>query len=79
MRKTRIRYHLEETIKTKNKALQNKSIIHLENGAKFWLRLTEAIKQYQEVSLLLITTYKFSWSYFYPKVLKDIELVKGPI
>lgn len=69
--------YLDEAVKTKNKELQTKSILHLEKASKHWEDIINTTsKQYQEVSLLHIKTTKFSWKVFYPQVLKDIEIAK---
>ncbi|WP_157961078.1 hypothetical protein [Lutibacter citreus] len=70
---------LDEAVKTNNKNLQAQAIEHLKNAAVQWEKLIEATQQYQEVSLLHIRTYKFSWKYFYPKVLKDIEIAEDAL
>ncbi|MEN0049802.1 MAG: hypothetical protein AAF806_22260 [Bacteroidota bacterium] len=67
---------LDMARKTGNAKLQKKAIEHLEAAADYWQELIAATQQYQEVSLLHIRTYKFSWEYFYPKVLKDIEIAR---
>ncbi|TYA74634.1 hypothetical protein [Seonamhaeicola marinus] len=68
--------YLDEAIKTKNEAKRERAIEHLESASKHWLDLIESTQQYQEVSLLHIRSFKFSWELYYPRVLKDIEIVK---
>ncbi len=69
--------YLDEAIKSKNKALQEKSIDHFEKAVKHWDAIIETTsKQYQEVSLLHIKTTKFSWKLFRSQVLKDIEIAQ---
>ena len=69
--------YLDEAVKTKNKDLQRESILHLERAASHWQHLIDVTsRQYHEVSLLHIKTTKFSWKFFYPQVLKDIEIAK---
>ncbi|MGB5437178.1 MAG: hypothetical protein WBM98_14880 [Maribacter sp.] len=71
---------LDEAVKTQNKELQKESIIHLERAARHWQNIIDVTsRQYQEVSLLHIKTTKFSWKFFYPQVLKDIEIAKGKL
>ncbi|MEM9849165.1 MAG: hypothetical protein AAF847_14875, partial [Bacteroidota bacterium] len=67
---------LDMARKTGNAKLQKKAIEHLETAADYWQDIIAATRQYKEVSLLHIRTYKFSWEYFYPKVLKDIEIAR---
>ncbi len=69
--------YLDRAWKTQNPAYQEKAIDRLHQAAKNWRSLIEVTQQYQEVSLLHIRTYKFSWEYFYPKVLRDIEIAEG--
>lgn len=68
---------LDQAIKTQNKTKQDEAITHLENAATHWLDLVESTKQYQDVSLLHIRNYKFTWKMYYPRVLKDIEIVES--
>lgn len=65
---------LDEAIKTGDKELQALAVKHLESAASHWEGIMESTTQYQEVTLLHIRNRKFSWRYFYPKVLKDIEI-----
>ncbi len=66
---------LDEAVKTKSKDLQTSSVEHLNKAVTHWDKIIEiADEQYQEVSLLHIKTTKFSWRYFRPQVLKDVEL-----
>jgi hypothetical protein len=68
---------LDEARKTKNKDLQICAIKHLEKAAEHWQQIVNITsEQYQEVSLLHIRNYKFTWKLFYPQVLKDIEIAK---
>lgn len=69
--------YLDEAVKTKNKDLQTSSVEHLKKAVVHWDNIIEiAAEQYQEVSLLHIKTTKFSWGYFRPQVLKDVELAE---
>lgn len=70
---------LDEARKSKNKELQLEAINSLKVAATYWGKIIDATKQYQDVSLLHLRTYKFSWRYFFPKVLKDIELAEKPL
>ena len=72
--------YLDEARRTKNKTLQNRSIEHLKKGAEHWEQIVNITsQQYQEVSLLHIRNYKFTWKLFYPQVLKDIEIAQEPL
>ena len=71
--------YLDEAIKTKNKEKQELAIEYLKQAAEHWLDLIESTQQYQEVSLLHIRSYKFTWKMYYPKVLKDIEIARDII
>lgn len=70
---------LDEAVKTKSKDLQKKSMEHLTTAAGYWKEIMNSTQQYQEVSLLHIRTFKFHWKYYYPKVLKDIEIAKSSL
>ncbi|MEM9986926.1 MAG: hypothetical protein AAF804_17670, partial [Bacteroidota bacterium] len=69
--------YLDLARKTQNPAYQERAIKWLHLAAENWRSLIEVTQQYQPVSLLHIRTYKFSWEYFYPKVLKDIEIAEA--
>jgi len=68
---------LDEAVKTKNEQLQQDAITHLRKGAEHWQALIKSTEQYNEVTLLHIRNFKFHWKYFYPRVLKDIEIAEG--
>ena len=74
--KLRAGVYFDEAMKTKDLGLKNKAVVQLENAARHWLDLIESTQQYQEVTLLHIRNFKFSWEMYYPRVLKDIEIVK---
>ncbi|MFC2098943.1 hypothetical protein ACFLSP_04275, partial [Bacteroidota bacterium] len=68
---------LDEAVRTGNRELQDQSVRYLEEAAAHWKELAGITSdQYQEVSLLHLRTFKFSWKSFYPEVLKDIEIAK---
>ncbi|GGZ88069.1 hypothetical protein [Algibacter mikhailovii] len=69
--------NLDEGVKTKSLEKKQKAIDYLRQGSKHWLDLIDSTKQYQEVSLLHIRSFKFSWEMYYPRVLKDIEIVES--
>ncbi|WP_282134012.1 hypothetical protein [Seonamhaeicola maritimus] len=69
--------YLDEAVKTKNETKRQKAIGFLMNASKHWLDLVESTQQYQEVSLLHIRSFKFSWEMYYPRVLKDIEIAEA--
>jgi len=68
--------NLDEARKTKSVKKQKMAIAALESATKHWLDLIESTKQYDEVSLLHIRNFKFTWKMYYPKVLKDIEIAQ---
>lgn len=68
--------YLDEAIKTKNQGKKVQAIDYLNKASKHWLNLIDATQQYQEVSLLHIRSFKFSWDMYYPRVLKDIEIAQ---
>ncbi|RKR14365.1 hypothetical protein CLV91_0440 [Maribacter vaceletii] len=69
--------YLDEAIKTKSEVKRVKAIQYLKKASKHWLDLIDSTKQYQEVSLLHIRSFKFSWELYYPRVLKDIEIAEN--
>ncbi|WP_299547360.1 hypothetical protein [Seonamhaeicola sp.] len=75
--KLRAGIYLDEAVKTKSQEKKDKAIDYLRNASKHWLGLVDSTQQYQEVSLLHIRSFKFSWEMYYPRVLKDIEIAEA--
>lgn len=69
---------VQEALLKNDREAQAAAIKHLENALVHWQAIVEISEsQYDEVSLLHLRTYKFSWKLFVPEVIKDIEYAQG--
>lgn len=71
---------LDAAVRENNGQLQGQSIQHLKQGAKYWEELAAITsKQYNDVTLLHIRNFKFTWELYYSQVLKDIEIAQDAL